>query len=417
MLKILKDPSQIVTVNTKGKNYKRGNELNEVDVLTNHSIIIEDDLIKDILPTKSIKNESGYHVIRVKDKTILPGFVECHTHTVFTGSRANEFRLKLKGISYEEIARGGGGINTTVNAVRNSSFEELVKAAMPRIHNFISQGVTTIEIKSGYGLDFENEIKLLKVINYLRQVFPIDIVTTFLGAHTYPTEYKNDHEGYIDLIINNMLPFIGENKLADFCDVFCELTAFSSEEANRILRKTLEVGLKIKLHTEQFNNIGGMETALKYNAISVEHLEMIKEEQIRLLETSETTAVLLPGVSYFLDYQYAPARKLIERNTIVALATDYNPGSSNISNISFIMSLAAIKMKMSIEEIISAYTINAAKALDVNMQMGSIEIGKKADLSVLDTTEYSDLVYCTGSNLNIMTIKNGDIIFEKPEMK
>jgi imidazolonepropionase len=417
MLKILKDPSQIVTVNTKGKNYKRGNELNEVDVLTDHSIITEDDLIKDILPTKSIKNESGYHVIRVKDKTILPGFVECHTHTVFTGSRANEFRLKLKGISYEEIARGGGGINTTVNAVRNSSFEELVKAAMPRIHNFISQGVTTIEIKSGYGLDFENEIKLLKVINYLRQVFPIDIVTTFLGAHTYPTEYKNDHEGYIDLIINNMLPFIGENKLADFCDVFCELTAFSSEEADRILRKALEVGLKIKLHTEQFNNIGGMETALKYNAISVEHLEMIKEEQIRLLETSETTAVLLPGVSYFLDYQYAPARKLIERNTIVALATDYNPGSSNISNISFIMSLAAIKMKMSIEEIISAYTINAAKALDVNVQTGSIEIGKKADFSVLDTKEYSDLVYCTGSNLNMMTIKNGDIIYEKPEIK
>ena len=417
MLKILKDPSQIVTVNTKGKNYKRGNELNEVDVLTDHSIIIEDDLIKDILQTKSIKNESGYHVIRVKDKTILPGFVECHTHTVFTGSRANEFRLKLKGASYEEIAKDGGGINTTVNAVRNSSFEELVEAAMPRIHNFISQGVTTIEIKSGYGLDFDNEIKQLKVINYLKQVFPIDIITTFLGAHTYPTEYKNDHAGYIDLIINKMLPFIGENKLADFCDVFCELTAFSSEETDRILKKALEVGLKIKLHTEQFNNIGGMETALKYNAVSVEHLEMIKEEQIRLLETSETTAVLLPGVSYFLDYQYAPARKLIERNAIVALATDYNPGSSNISNISFIMSLAAIKMKMSIEEIISAYTINAAKALDVNMQRGSIEIGKKADLSVLDTTEYSDLVYCTGTNLNMMTIKNGDIIFEKPEIK
>jgi imidazolonepropionase len=417
MLKILKDPSQIVTVNTKGKNYKRGNELNEVDVLTDHSIIIEDDLIKDILPTTSIKNESGYHVIRIKDKIILPGFVECHTHTVFTGSRANEFRLKLKGASYEEIAKDGGGINTTVNAVRNSSFEDLVKAARPRIHNFISQGVTTIEIKSGYGLDFDNEIKQLKVINYLNQVFPIDIVTTFLGAHTYPTEYKNDHEGYIDLIINKMLPFIGENKLADFCDVFCELTAFSSEETDRILKKALEVGLKIKLHTEQFNNIGGMETALKYNAVSAEHLEMIKEEQIRLLETSETTAVLLPGVSYFLDYQYAPARKLIERNAIVALATDYNPGSSNISSISFIMSLAAIKMKMSIEEIISAYTINAAKALDVNMQTGSIEIGKKADLSVLDTTEYSDLVYCTGTNLNIMTIKNGDIIFEKPEIK
>ena len=417
MLKILKDPSQIVTVNTKGRNYKRGNELNDVNVLTDHSIIIENDLIKDILPTKSIKNESGYHVIPVKDMAILPGFVECHTHTVFTGSRANEFRLKLKGVSYEEIAKGGGGINTTVNAVRNSSFEELVKAAKPRIHNFISQGVTTIEIKSGYGLDFENEIKLLKVINHLQRVFPIEIVTTFLGAHTYPKEYRNDHTGYCDLIINKMLPFIGEYKLADFCDVFCELTAFSSEETGRILKKALEVGLKIKLHTEQFNNIGGIETALKYNAVSVEHLEMIKDEQIQLLETSETTAVLLPGVSYFLDYQYAPARKLIERNAIVALATDYNPGSCNISNISFIMNLAAIKMKMSIEEIISAYTINAAKAVDVNSQTGSIEIGKKADFSVLDTTEYSDLVYCTGSNLNIMTIKDGDIIFEKPEIK
>jgi imidazolonepropionase len=417
MLKILKDPSQIVTVNTKGKNYKRGNELNEVDVLTEHSIIIEDDLIKDILPTKSIKNESGYHVIQVKDKTILPGFVECHTHTVFAGSRANEFRLKLKGVSFEEIAKGGGGINTTVNAVRNSSFEELVKTAKPRIYKFISQGVTTIEIKSGYGLDFENEIKLLKVINYLKQVFPIEIVTTFLGAHTYPTEYKNDHAGYCDLIINKMLPFIGENKLADFCDVFCELTAFSAEETGKILKKALEEGLKIKLHTEQFNNIGGIETALKYNVVSVEHLEMIKEEQIPLLGNSETTAVLLPGVSYFLDYQFAPARNLIDSNAIVALATDYNPGSSNISNISLIMSLAAIKMKMTIEEIISAYTINAAKALDVNIQTGSIEIGKKADFSVLDTTEYSDLVYCTGSNLNMMTIKNGDIIFEKPEIK
>ena len=417
MLKILKDPSQIVTVNTNGKNYKRGYELNEVDVLTEHSIIIEDDLIKDILPTKSIKNNSGYQVILVKDKTIFPGFVECHTHTVFTGSRANEFKLKLKGVSYEEIAKRGGGINTTVNAVRNSSFEDLVKATKPRIYNFISQGVTTIEIKSGYGLDFENEIKLLKVINYLKRVFPIEIVTTFLGAHTYPPEYKNDHAGYCDLIVNKMLPYISVNKLAQFCDVFCELAAFSSEETDWVLKKALDERLKIKVHTEQFNNIGGMEIALKYKAVSVEHLEMVKEKQIQLLETSETTAVLLPGVSYFLDYQFAPARKLIGRNAIVALATDYNPGSSNISNISFIMSLAAIKMKMSIEEVISAYTINAAKALDVNIQTGSIEIGKKADFSILDTTEYSDLVYCTGSSLNIMTIKNGNIIFEKPENK
>ena len=214
-----------------------------------------------------------------------------------------------------------------------------------------------------------------------------------------------------------MLPYIVKNKLAEFCDVFCELTAFSKEETEKILNRALEAGLKIKLHTEQFNNIGGIETALKLGAISVEHLEMIKEDQIKLLGTSETTAVLLPGVSYFLDYQYAPARKLIERNAIVALATDYNPGSSNISNISFIMSLAAIKMKMTIEEVISAYTINSAKALDASERIGSIEIGKRADFSILDTTEYSDLIYNTGLNLNIMTIKNGSVIYEKPEIK
>jgi imidazolonepropionase len=417
MIKILKDPSQIVTVNTGGKNYKRGNELKDAGVLTDHSIIIEGEIIKDIIPTKSIKNESGCNVVSVKGKTILPGFIECHTHSVFAGSRANEFKLKLKGASYEEIAKEGGGINTTVTAVRKCTFEELVNLAKPRIHNFIEQGVTTLEIKTGYGLDLSNEVKLLDVINKLKQIFPIKIVTTFLGAHTYPKEFKDDHKGYNDIVINKMIPFIGENKLAEFCDVFCELTAFSAEDTGSILKKAVEAGLKIKVHTEQFNNIGGLETALKYKAKSAEHLEMIKEEQIKLLETSETAAVLLPGVSYFLNYQYAPARKLIDRNAIVAIATDYNPGSSNISNISLIMSLAAIKMKMTIEEIISAYTINAAKALDVNDKTGSIEIGKKADLSVLNTNEYSDLVYSTGTNLNMMTIKNGNIIFEKPEYK
>jgi imidazolonepropionase len=412
MLKILKDPAQIITVNTNGKHYKRGKELNDVEVLTDHSIITEDDLIIDILPTRSIKNSSDYEILLFKNKTILPGFVECHTHSVFAGSRSNEFRLKLKGMSYEEIAETGGGINRTVTAVRKSSFEELVKAAIPRIQNFISQGVTTIEIKSGYGLDFENEIKILKVINYLNDVLPIEIVPTFLGAHTYPIEYINNHKGYCDIVINKMLPYIKKNDLAKFCDVFCEVTAFSLKESEMILKKAIEAGLRIKLHTEQFNNLGGFEAALENNAISVEHLEMLKDGQSHMLSSSDTTAVLLPGVSYFLDYQYAPARNLIDNNAIVAISSDYNPGSSNINNISFIMSLAAIKMKMTIEEVISAYTINAAKALDLNKQTGSIEIGKKADFAILDTKEYSDLIYCAGSNLNIVTIKNGNIIFD-----
>ncbi|MDR3610615.1 MAG: imidazolonepropionase [Ignavibacteriaceae bacterium] len=417
MLKIFKDPAQIITVNTEGKNYKRGKELDAVEVLTDHSIITENDLIKDIIPTGSIKNSSEYELIPLINKVILPGFIECHTHSVFAGSRANEFRLKLKGATYEEITRTGGGINTTVHAVRNSSFEELVKLAIPRIQNFIIQGVTTIEIKSGYGLDFENEIKLLKVINHLNELFPIEIVSTFLGAHTFPAEYKNDHAGYCNLLTDKMIPFIHANNLAKFCDVFCEVTAFSLKETDMILKRAIKEGLKIKLHTEQFNNIGGFETALRHNAVSVEHLEMLKEDQFQMLSSSETTAVLLPGVSFFLDYQYAPARKLIDNNAIIAIATDYNPGSSNINNISFIMSLAAIKMKMSIEEVISAYTINAAKAIDVNKQSGSIEIGKNADFAIFNTVEYSDIIYNASSNLNIMTIKNGNIIFEKQENK
>jgi imidazolonepropionase len=417
MLKILKDSSQIVTVDTKGKNVKRGKEQSNLDILTDHSIVIEDDIIKDIIPTYSIKNRSNFELISLKDKTIFPGFIECHTHTVYTGSRTNEFKLRLRGATYEEISNSGGGIKSTVNAVRNSSFDDLVKTALPRIQSFISQGVTTLEIKSGYGLDFENETKLLEVINHLNKLFPIDIIATFLGAHTYPVEFNNDHGGYIDLLIKRMIPAVAEKRLAIFCDVFCESTGFSREETDQILYAAIQAGLKIKIHTEQFNNIGGLETALKYGAVSVEHLEMMKDEQVSKLAASTTAAVLLPGVSYFLNYRYAPARKLIDENVIVAIATDFNPGSSHISNISLIMSLAAINMKMSIEEVITSYTINAAYALNKNNRTGSIETGKKADFAVIDSPEYSDIIYNTGTNLNIMTIKNGQVIFDKSEFK
>ena len=415
MLKILKDSSQIVTVGTNGKNVKQGKDQSDLNVLTDHSIIIENDIIKDIIPTLSLKNSSVYEVIDLKDKTIFPGFIECHTHTVYAGTRSNEFKMRLNGATYEEIANSGGGINSTVNAVRYCSSEDLIKTAIPRIQRFISQGVTSLEIKSGYGLDFKNEMKLLEVINQLNKLFPIDIIPTFLGAHTYPTEFKDNHEGYIDLLINHIIPAAAEKKLAIFCDAFCESTAFSAEETDRIVNAALVAGMKIKIHTEQFNNIGGLETAIKYNATSVEHLEMMKDEQIPKLADSDTTAVLLPGVSYFLNYRYAPARKLIDKNVPVALATDFNPGSSHISNIPLIMSLAAINMKMSIEEVISAYTINAARALSMNDRTGSIEPGKKADFAVIDSSEYSDLIYNTGMNLNIMTIKDGKTIFDRRE--
>jgi imidazolonepropionase len=417
MIKLLLHPSQIITVDTKGKNLKRGEDLKDLSVLYNHSLLIEDAIIKDFVPDSSVYKIKADKIIESQNMIILPGLVECHTHTAFAGSRADEFRQRLSGIHYEEIARAGGGINTTVTAVRNSTFDELVKIISPRIKYFISQGITTLEIKSGYGLDFENEIKLLKAIKYLNEIFQIDIIPTFLGAHTFPKEFKSDHDGYINLIIEKMIPFISQNKLATFCDGFCEKTAFSASEIDKIFAAASASGIGIRLHTDQFNSIGGIDVALKYKAATVDHLEVLQKNDYKKISDSETVAVLLPGVSFFLDYQFAPAKDLIDNNAIVALATDFNPGSSHISNLSFIMSLAAIKMQMTIEETISAVTINSAKALNLSKDRGSLEIGKRADISIFNTEDFSDIVYSIGKNLNYITIKNGDIIYESDGAK
>jgi imidazolonepropionase len=348
---------------------------------------------------------------------VLPGLVECHTHSAFAGSRANEFLMRLNGASYEEIAGQGGGILSTVNAVRTSSFDELVNLLRPRIENFISQGITALEIKSGYGLSFYDEIKLLQVINYFKIHSPIEIIPTFLGAHAFPPEYKNDHGQYIDLLINELLPYIIKNNLAFTIDAFCEKSVFSPEEVDRIFSKAKKLGYQLRLHSDQFNKIGGLNIARKYKVNSVDHLEVITEEEILEFSKDEIVAVLLPGVSFFLDYGYAPARKLIDSNAIIALSTDFNPGSSNISNLHLIMSLAAIKMKMSAEEIISAVTINSAKALGLSEKTGSLEIGKQADIAVFGAKEYSEIIYNVGSNLNRMTIKKGKIIYNALETK
>ncbi len=416
MLKVLSNPSQIVTVDTKGQNYKRGPDLSDIGVLTDHSAVIENGIIKDILPNSSAANLNADEIINIKDKVLLPGLIECHTHSVFAGSRAEEFKLRLQGKSYEEIAEAGGGINSTVQAVRKAGSEELLNLVIPTVEGFIKQGVTTLEIKSGYGLDFENEMKILEVIKNLKTRFPIDIVSTFLGAHTFPPEFRLNRQGYIDLLTMKMIPFIVEKKLAEFCDGFCESTAFSAEEIDEIFTAAAAHKLKLKLHSEQFNNIGGLNVALKHKAVSVDHLEVINSDDIEMIASSDTTAVLLPGVSFFLSYNYAPARKLIDSGAITALATDYNPGSSHIRGLSFIMSLASLNLKMSIEEILSAYTINAAKAVGAQKDTGSIEPGKKADFAVFDTEEYSDIVYNIGENLNVMTIKNGEIIYKAPSL-
>lgn len=412
-MKLFSNAEQIVTCNTNGVNFKKCKDFSELEVLTSHAIIVENDLIKDIIPNQSIKNFSDYEIFDLKNKIILPGLVECHTHTAFAGSRADEFKMKLDGVHYEEIASQGGGILKTVNAVRNISLTDLVELIKPRIDEFISQGITTLEIKSGYGLNFENEIKLLHAIKILDELYPIDIVPTFLGAHTFPKEFRENHQVYIEEIVNKMIPHIAKNNLAEFCDAFCETSAFSSEEVDLIFSAAKKHGLKLKLHTEQFNNIGGLDVALKHNAISVDHLEVLKESDIGKLADSDVVCDLLPGVSFFLNYQFAPARKLIDAGVVVALSTDYNPGSSHILNLHLIMQLAALKMQLKAEEIINAVTINAAKSLGRNDSIGSIEIGKKADFSIFNTEEYPDIIYNVGRNLNCMTIKNGEVIYQR----
>ncbi len=413
MQTLISNPAQIITVNTNGTGFNRGSELSQIECLENHSILIENDIIKDILPNTSVNINQFDKVIDASKNIVLPGLVECHTHLVFSGSRADEFKKKLAGVSYEKIANQGGGINKTVTSVRETSFDDLFNIAAKRVTHFIEQGVTTLEIKSGYGLDLENELKILKVIDLLNEKFPIDICSTFLGAHTLPNEYKADRKGYIDLVINKMLPDIDKEKLASACDGFCESTAFTKDEIDLIFNKANQLGLRCKLHTDQFNSIGGIDTAIKNNALSVDHLEVIPDDEISKLSKTEIVCVLLPGVSYFLNHKYAPTKKIIDSNAIVALATDFNPGSSNISNIGFIMSLAALKFGMSIEQIISAYTINSAKALNLSIKIGSIEIDKQADLSIFETDNYADLIYQTAENLNIKTVKNGKVIFDK----
>ncbi len=365
--------------------------------------------LEDVLA--KVKVDKKTKVINAEDKVVLPGFVDCHTHPVFGATREEEFELRIKGKSYEEIAQAGGGIRSSVRSVRQLSKDELIKLALPRLERFLSYGTTTIEAKSGYGLSLKDEIKILEVIKKLNQIHPMDLVPTFLGAHEIPDEYRERREEYIDLLINQMIPEVAKKKLALFCDVFCEKNVFSLDESRKILEKAKEYGLKPKLHADQLTPFGGAELAAEIKAVSADHLEFISDSGIEKMKQSGTIAVLLPGAVFGLGKDnYPPARKMIDMGLPVALATDFNPGSSFTESMPVILSLACLRMKLTPAEAICAATINSAYAIDKGDSIGSLERGKKADIVIWDVKNYKEIPYHYGVNLVDKVIKDGEVV-------
>lgn len=361
----------------------RGAALADLPVIEDAFVLVEDGIIAEYGAMYELElklPQLPKHIIDVAGQFVLPAWCDSHTHLVFAKSREEEFVDKIKGATYAEIAANGGGILNSANKLNAATEDELFASAWQRLEEVSKLGTGAIEIKSGYGLTVEGELKMLRVIKRLKEKSALSIKSTFLGAHTYPAAYKENHQGYIDLIINEMLPVIAKEKLADYIDVFCETGFFSPEEMETICKAGIQYGLKPKLHINQLNSIGGMQAAIKLNAVSVDHLETMTEEDIAALSASDTIGTLLPTAAFFLRMPYQPARKLIDRNCAIALATDYNPGSSPGGNMNFVVALSCIQMKMLPEEAINAATINGAYAMEVQNELGSISIGKKANL-------------------------------------
>ncbi len=361
----------------------RGRAMQELPLIENAWLYIEDGTIKDYGSGKGIPEQyrsvSPAEYVDAKGGSVLPCWCDSHTHVVFAGSRENEFVYKLKGMSYAEIAAKGGGILSSAKAIEEIAKEELYELSRKRVEKLIALGTGAIEIKSGYGLSVAGELKMLRVIQRLKRELPIPVKATFLGAHTYPPAYKQDHEGYIRLIIDEMLPVIAREKLADYIDVFCEEGFFSVEEARKIIKAGKQYGLKPKIHANQLAASGGVELGIEEGALSVDHLETMNQEAIAALSESNTIGTLLPTAAFYLRMGYQPARTLIDEQCAIALASDFNPGSSPSGNMNFVVSLSCIQMKMLPEEAINAATLNGAYAMELESAVGSITPGKRAN--------------------------------------
>jgi len=391
---------------------KRGKEQDEILVRNNCHMLIEQGRIAEI-GNNPAGIESKYRNLECLDAggaLVTPGLVDCHTHLVFGGWRQKELKLKLAGAAYLEILAAGGGILSTVQKTREASPEELYEKAYALLDESLSYGVTTLEAKSGYGLDAANEIKCLELIKKLDAEHPMDLVSTFMGAHALPKEYSGSREQYIDLVCNEMLSLVADRQLASFCDVFCENGAFSIEESRRILEKAKSLGMQTKIHAEEINNLGGALLAAELECISAEHLIKIDGGGIKALSDSATVAVCLPCTSFYLNEAFAPAREMIEAGIPLALATDFNPGSSPNLNLQLAMNMACYKYKMTPNEILCAVTLNAAAAIGKETEIGSLEAGKQADIVVWDAEDPDYIFYRYGSNLARAVIKRGTIV-------
>lgn len=380
---------------------KKENEtsMENIEILENSYLVIENGRVLDYgigkAPQKYI--DKKFKAIDVDKKVVAPGIIDSHTHLVHYGSREKELLLKLKGVPYLEILKNGGGILSTVKATRKASKEKLYQKAFDTLNRMLLFGVTTVESKSGYGLDLENEIKQLEVNKMLDKNHPIDVVSTFMGAHAIPEQYKEDKSLYIEEILK-MLPIIKEKNLSDFCDVFCEEGVFSVEETRLILKRAKNLGFKVKLHGDEIVPIGGAELAGEIGAISAEHLMAISEEGIKSLKENKVIANILPGTSFNLGKSYAPVRKMIDNNIDIALSSDYNPGSCPCENMQFIMNIASCQLKMTPKEIFKGVTLNGARALDRENTIGSLEKGKNGDFVVYDVNNLDYIFYNFGIN-------------------
>ena len=410
--------AQLLTL--RGRGARRGSSLSNLGAIRDGALLVRDGVIEAVgtrAKVGALPEAREAEKLDVGGRVVLPGFVDSHTHLIHAASRAEEYELKIAGATYEEIPRKGGGILNSVKKLRAATAAALKERALRALKQFAAYGTTTLEAKSGYGLDVTSELKILQLHRELNAEQPLEIVSTFLGAHVVPAEFRGTRDGakkYVALLAEKLIPEVAKKKLAEFCDVFCDRGAFTREQAKYTLESGQKHGLTPRLHAEQLSRTGATQLAVKLGAASCDHLEQINRSDIRVLAASETVATLLPGCDFHLGLkQYAPARELIEAGAIVALATDYNPGTSPTLSMPMILSLACTQLRMTPAEAITAATINAAYALKREKQIGSLEVGKQADLAVFEVDDYREIPYYFGVNHCWMTMKRGEVVHKR----